>query len=148
MHRSEAETAAGFTLIEAIVALVILSAVIIGFYDFLSTTLNSARRMELASIAFDHQTNALELATALNPMDQPEGTLDFGKYKIRWTAHVLGDVRQSSRYPAGRGIFKVALYRVVFTFPDDADLSPIEVTRLGFHRDNVPDIAPAGETAN
>jgi general secretion pathway protein I len=137
MFHSEAQTAAGFTLIEAIVALVILSAVMIGFYDFLSTALNGARRMELASIAYDHRTNALELATSLNPMDMPEGTLDLGKYRVTWTSHVLGGIRQSARYPAGRGIFKVALYRMVFTFPDDAEIPPIEVTRLGYRRDDV-----------
>jgi general secretion pathway protein I len=138
MLHSEAETAAGFTLIEAIVALVILSAVMIGFYDFLSTALNGARRMELASLAYDHRTNALELASALNPMDMPEGTLDLGKYRVHWTSHVLGDIRQSSRYPSGRGFYKVALYRMVFTFPDDAEIRPIEVTRLGYRRDDLP----------
>jgi len=144
MLDSEAETAAGFTLIEAIVALVILSAVMIGFYDFLSTALNGAHRMELASFAYDRRTNALELATALNPMDLPEGTLDLGKYRVHWTSHVLGDIRQSSRYPVGRGIFKVALYRMIFTFPDDAEVPPIEVTRLGYHRDDIPQSFPPG----
>jgi len=138
MRHSEKETAAGFTLIEAIVALVILSTVIIGFYNFLSTALNGARRMEMASIAYDHRTNALELATAINPMEQPEGTLDLGKYRVQWTSDLLGDIRQSSRYPAGQGIFKVALYRMTFTFPDDAEVPAIEVTRLGYHRDNLP----------
>ena len=148
MPHSEAETAAGFTLIEAIVALVILSTVMIAFYDFLSTALNGAHRMELASIAYDHRTNALELATALNPMDMPEGTLNLGNYRVHWTSRALGDIRQSSRYPIGRGIFKVALYQMVFTFPDDADVPPIEVTRLGFHRDDLPEMLPAGAAKN
>ena len=130
-------------MIEAIVALVILSAAMIGFYDFLSTALNGARRMELASIAYDQRMNALELATALNPMDLPEGTLDLGKYRIHWTSHVLGDIRQSSRYPIGRGVFKVALYRMIFTFPDDADIPPIEATRLGYRRDELPQTGPS-----
>lgn len=143
MPHSTTETAAGFTLIEAIVALVILSAAMIGFYDFLSTALNGARRMELASIAYDQRMNALELATALNPMDLPEGTLDLGKYRIHWTSHVLGDIRQSSRYPIGRGVFKVALYRMIFTFPDDADIPPIEATRLGYRRDELPQTGPS-----
>lgn len=140
MLDSKAQKAAGFTLIEAIVALVILSAVMIGFYDFLSTALNGARRMELASIAYDQRTNALELATALNPMDLPEGTLDLGKYRVHWTSHVIGDIRQSSRYPVGQGIFKVALYRMIFTFPDEAEVPPIEVTRLGYQRDALPQL--------
>ena len=144
MHHNAAETPAGFTLIEAIVALVILSAAMIGFYDFLSTALNGARRMELASIAYDQRTNAIELATALNPMDLPEGTLDLGKYRVHWTSHIIGDIRQSSRYPVGRGLFKVALYRMIFTFPGDAEVPAIEVTRLGYHRDDLPQSLPTG----
>ena len=136
----------GFTLIEAIVALVVLAAVMVGFFAFLSSALNGAHRMELASVAYDHRENALQLATALNPMEVPEGTLNLGKYRIHWTSTVIGDIRQSSRFPAGRGDFKVALYRMVFSFPDDQDVPPIEVTRMGYHRDGLPNPLLTGPT--
>jgi general secretion pathway protein I len=128
----------GFTLIETIVALVILSTAVIVFYNFLSTALNSAGRVQSASLAYDRHVNALELATSFNPMDLPQGVLDLGTYHIQWTSQLLGDVRQSSLYPAGRGIFKVALYRITLSFPDDSQIAPITVTRLGYHRDDVP----------
>jgi prepilin-type N-terminal cleavage/methylation domain-containing protein len=127
----------GFTLLETIVALVILSAAAIAFFEFLSTTLGGARRMELASRAFDQRTNALEIATAVNPMALPEGTLNLGPYSISWSSQRLGGVRQSSGYPIGAGVFKIALYRMVFAFPA-ADTPPIAVTRIGFRRDTVP----------
>ena len=130
--------AQGFTLIETIVALVILATAVVVFYSFLSSELNGAGRVEAAANAFDRRTNALELATAINPMAMPQGTFDLGTYRIAWTSQRLGDVRQSTRYPAGRGIFKVALYRMTFTFPGDTKTAPIEVTRLGYRRDNVP----------
>lgn len=130
--------AEGFTLVEAIVALVILSTAVVVFYNFLSTTLNSAGRVQAASIAYDHHVNALELATSLNPMDQPQGVLDLGTYHIEWTSRLIGDMRQSGVYPAGRGIFKVALYRLTFSFPDDGDTAPISVTRIGYRRDELP----------
>jgi general secretion pathway protein I len=133
--------ASGFTLIETIVALVILSAVTIVFYNFLSTSLNGARRVEQTAIAYDHHMNALELATAVNPMAMPAGTMKVGTYRIHWTSRLLGDIRQSSKYPAGRGVFKIALYRMTFDFPDSVDIAPIEVTRMGYHRDDVPDFS-------
>jgi prepilin-type N-terminal cleavage/methylation domain-containing protein len=128
----------GFTLIETLVALVILSAALLAFYNFLSTSLNGAWRVESASIAYDRQMNALELATMLNPMDKPTGTVDLGTYQISWAAQAISEVRQSSRYPLGRGSFKVALYRVTLTFSNDARTPPVEVTRFGYHR---PDIS-------
>ena len=135
---------AGFTLIEAIIALVVLGVVLAAFFDFLSGTLLGARRIEAASTAYDHRTNALEVASAINPMELPEGSLKLGPYHINWSSKPIGDVRQSSGYPGGAGIFKVALYRVTLTFPDDAGIAPVEVTRLGFRRDNVP-LTPFGD---
>ncbi len=128
----------GFTLLETLVALVILSGVLLVFYNFLSTSLSGAGRVESASIAYDHQMNALELATMLNPMDKPTGAIDLGAYRISWTSQPVGGVQQSSGYPAGRGIFRVALYHVTFSFPGDLETPPVEITRLGYHR---PDIS-------
>jgi general secretion pathway protein I len=139
MHGAE-----GFTLIETIVALVILSTAVVVFYNFLSSQLNGAGRVEAAANAYDRRMNALELATAINPMAMPQGTFDLGTYRIAWTSQLLGDVHQSSRYPAGRGIFNIALYRMTFTFPGDANTAPIGVTRLGYRRNNVPSLAGAG----
>ena len=127
-------------MIETIVALVILSTAVVVFYNFLSSQLNGAGRVEAAANAFDRRTNALELATAINPMAMPQGTFDLGTYRIAWTSQPRGDVRQSMRYPAGRGIFKVALYRMTFTFPGDTETASIDVTRLGYRRDNVPSL--------
>lgn len=135
-----------FTLIETIVALVILSSAVIVFYNFLSTALNSADRVQAASIAYDRHLNALELATSLNPMDFPQGVLDLGTYHIQWASQLLGNVRQSSRYPTGRGVFKIALYRITLSFPDDGQIAPIVVTRLGYRRDNLPDSLASSPT--
>jgi general secretion pathway protein I len=131
--------AEGFTLIETIVALVILSTAVVVFYNFLSSQLNGAGRVEAAANAYDRRTNALELASAINPMATPQGTFDLGTYRILWTSQLLGDVHRSSRYPAGQGIFEVALYRMTFTFPGDGDTAPISVTRIGYRREDVPE---------
>ncbi|MDR3415418.1 MAG: prepilin-type N-terminal cleavage/methylation domain-containing protein [Nevskia sp.] len=141
LHRA----AAGFTLIEAIVALVILSTALMEFYSLLSTQLRGAAKLQAASIAYDHRMNALELADSLNPMLMPQGTLDLDSYRIHWNSRLLGDVHQSSGYPVGQGLFQVALYRVTCTFPDDAQTDPIEVTKLGYRRDSLPQsFTPAG----
>jgi prepilin-type N-terminal cleavage/methylation domain-containing protein len=136
--------AAGFTLIETIVALVILSAALMAFYSLLSTLLNGAVRLEAGSLAYDRRTNALELATTLNPMLAPQGRFDLGTYRISWTSRLLDNIRQSSRYPSGRGIFWVGLYRVTLAFPDDPQIPPIEVTRVGYRRADAPTAAASG----
>lgn len=141
LHSGERQlpiTTAGFTLIETLVALVILSSVLLAFYGLLSAALTSADRMNAAAIAYDRRANALELATAVNPMASPLGTFSLGTYRISWTSRLLGDLRRSGTYPAGSGSFTVGLYRVTLRFPDDPSTAPISVTRLGYRRDNVP----------
>jgi general secretion pathway protein I len=124
----------GFTLIEAIVALVMLSMALVAFYDFLSTSLQSADRIALASVAYDRHENALALANTINPMAMPKGSFDVGHYHIDWQSQPIDPIRQSSRYPFGPGLFMIALYRITLNFPDDHDIAPIVVTKLGYHR--------------
>src|ERR1700729_1050732 len=56
----------GFTLIEVLVALVILSAGLLVFYEFLSGALDAAGRVRHAAEAYDRDQNALALAATLN----------------------------------------------------------------------------------
>lgn len=149
-HTERNRADAGFTLLETIVALVILTAGLMGFYSFLVTMLNGANRLQAAAIAYDRQANALELAKTVNPMDAPDGTFDLGSYRIQWSSQLLKNVRQSSRYPTGAGVFKVALYLVTFRFPDDGGVEPIAVTKLGYHRDMEPlrNLQPTPSTAS
>jgi general secretion pathway protein I len=133
-QRPDPARAAGFTLIETMVALVILSVSLIAFYDFLSSALNGAARIQAVSTAYDRHTNALELATTINPMANADGTFNLGAYRIRWTSRAIRDVQQASGFPTGIGAFKVALYRVTLSFPD-SKIAPIEVTRVGYRKD-------------
>ena len=138
MPTDRTQAGAGFTLIETIVALVILASAVVVFSSFLSSQLNGAGRVEQAANSYDRHMNALEIATAINPMATPQGTFDLGTYRIAWNSQLVGEVHQSSRYPAGRGIFKVALYRITFSFIGGMETAPLAVTRLGYRRDNEP----------
>lgn len=139
-----ADSQAGFTLIEAIVALVVLSAGVIGFYGFLSSSINSARRAEQALLAVDRRQNALELASAINPMATPDGVFDLGPYRIQWSSTIIDGPRQSTRGLNGAGIFKVALYRLTFSFPDDRQMAPMTLTQMGYRRDRLVGQSAAG----
>jgi len=145
---ASAPGAAGFTLIEVIVALAILAAGLMAFYEFLAASLRAADRVRAAAIEYDCDQNALALASGLNPMATPDGVLDLGAYRIRWHASRIGEVtRNSAGLNGGEGGFAVALYRVVLDFPDYREFAPVEVTILGYHRATVPE-RPSGEAVN
>ena len=137
--RGKAAGAAGFTLIEALVALVILSAGLLVFYEFLATSLRAADRVRHAAAAYDRERNALALASTLNPMAAPDGSFDLGPYRIHWHAERLTSPRRSTSFPlAGQGQFTIALYRVVLDFPDNREFAPVATTKLGYHRETAP----------
>ena len=138
---------AGFTLIETLVALVILAAALLAFYQFLATALNGAAAAERAAAAYDRRQNALALAATLNPMATPAGNFDLGLYRIRWRSEPEGALRQSSGFPSGTGQFIIALYRVVLDFPGEPDILPVEVTKFGYRREAPPPGA-SGEPVN
>jgi prepilin-type N-terminal cleavage/methylation domain-containing protein len=138
---------AGFTLIETLVALVILTAALLAFYQFLATALKGATAAERAAAAYDRQQNALALAATLNPMETPAGNFDLGLYRIRWRSEPAGAARQSSGFPSGKGQFIIGLYRVVLDFPGEPDIPAVEVTKLGYRREASPTEA-SGEPVN
>lgn len=131
--RPEPSDAAGFTLIEAVVALVLLSASLIAFHEFVGSALIGAGRVQQAALEYDCDRNALALASALNPMEAPEGSFDAGTYRIRWRSEPIGDALQSRAYPSGKGRFQIALYRLVLDFPERPQFAAVEVTKLGYH---------------
>jgi prepilin-type N-terminal cleavage/methylation domain-containing protein len=134
----DAAKVAGFTLIETLVALVILAASLLAFYEFLGAALNGAAAAERAAIAYDRRQNALTLAATLNPMERPEGSFDLGFYRIRWRSEPIAAPRQSSGFPSGKGRFIIALYRVVLDFPGEPAFSDVEVTKLGYRLEASP----------
>ncbi len=140
-------SSAGFTLIETLVALVILAASLLAFYEFLAGALNGAAAAERAAAAYDRRQSALALAASLNPMETPEGSFDLGPYRIHWRAERIGAVRQSSGFPSGKGRFTIALYRVVLDFPGERGLPEVELTKLGYHRETAPG-EPSAEGVN
>jgi prepilin-type N-terminal cleavage/methylation domain-containing protein len=144
---SDPPKTAGFTLVETLVALVILSTALFAFYDFLASALSAARAAERAATAYDLRRNALALAATLNPMETPEGTFDLGSYRIRWRAEPIGAMRQSGGFPSGKGRFTIGLYRVVLDFPEERRFPGVEVTKLGYHLE-VPSGRPLGDATN
>ena len=144
---AEPPRSAGFTLIETLVALVILAASLFAFYEFLASALNGAAAAERAAAAYDRRQNALAVAAVLNPMETPEGSFDLGGYRIRWRAERLGAVRRSSGFPSGTGKFAIGLYRVVLDFPGEPEFPGVEVTKFGYHRKTPPG-EPSADAVN
>lgn len=101
----------GFTLIEAIVAMVIVSILSMSLYSWLSASYVSSNRAIKNLNKSDAVVSAKAYIERLNPMLQPEGAYQIGDYHILWSSQPITDIRPV--YNGGTiGLFDVALYNV------------------------------------
>ncbi|MBV8889995.1 MAG: prepilin-type N-terminal cleavage/methylation domain-containing protein [Alphaproteobacteria bacterium] len=133
---------AGFTLLEALVAIALLAGTMVAIFQLVATTLNSAHRVGASNETAEIELNATEAMTVVNPMLQDAGAIDLGPYRLRWTSTAVSPVSDGLGYPRGTGLFQLALYdcAVRVEAPDGALLTSFTLRRLGYRRVRDPQI--------
>jgi general secretion pathway protein I len=101
----------GFTLIEAIVALVLIGGVGMVLFSWINGSVVALRRVEDANARNEATSNIIEYMQSVNPMETPEGKTDFGAYQIRWKSEPLVDAVDGVSNPQGIGLFQLGLYQ-------------------------------------
>ena len=119
---------AGFTLLEAIVAIVVLFATLVPLYVLISSLSQSAFKVDQANREAEYETDALNIMSQVNPTLNPAGSIDLGPYVVNWAAQPVLKPIDGSAYPSGISAFRIGLYqakvdvvrhdgRVVVSFP-------------------------------
>jgi general secretion pathway protein I len=104
--------AKGFTLLEAIVAMVVFSLGAFALYGWLSTnmiTLDRIRLRQEQEVAF---ASALDLVRRSNPMLAPAGQRDVGDMTVTWRSKPVEDPKPSVDQSGSNGIYMIGLYTV------------------------------------
>lgn len=102
---------AGFTLLEAIVAIALLGALLVPLYSLMSRNLDGLVRVGLANQQSEVTLNALALLDTVNPMLRPEGSTPLGPYMLRWRSVALTAPIDGVGFPAGQSLYQIAMYR-------------------------------------
>lgn len=102
----------GFTLLEAIVAIVIIGACLIPLLGFISQATLQLQRAGDANARSIAQESILNFLETLNPMAQPTGRIILGGLTVDWTSEVIVPANTSVRIGAGLPQFSVGFYRV------------------------------------
>ena len=104
---------AGFTLLEALVAVAIAALCLIPLMSLQRTYIDGQRRHEATLLRTEIQRNALTLLREVNPTDEPEGQrLLPPDLTLSWTATPISDLKTSTGFPTGDGPYSVQLYRL------------------------------------
>ncbi|HWS78712.1 MAG TPA: prepilin-type N-terminal cleavage/methylation domain-containing protein [Thermomonas sp.] len=123
----------GFTLLEAIVALVVFSLGAFALYGWLSTnviTLNRIRERQQLEVAMH---SALDLIRRSNPMETPTGQRKVGDFIVTWSSTPVEPPKSGVDQSGGPSIFLVGLYELdVRATRDGKELHAFRVRQAGW----------------
>lgn len=113
MNRSpQARAIAGFTLLEAIVAMTIFVMTALALFAWQSTNLRSLERIESRAAYAQQVQSALAMVETVNPMIEPKGERPLGQKKVRWEAKEIEPAKSGRTTTGQPSLFDVGLYDV------------------------------------
>lgn len=125
--------AAGFTLLEAIVALVVFTMGAFALYGWLSTniiTLDRVRDRQQVELAMQ---SALDMVRRSNPMQTPAGQRRAGDLLVSWSSVPVEPPRPNVVQSGRPAIYLVGLYDVtVRVMRDGQELHVFHVRQVGW----------------
>ena len=134
---------AGFSLIEALIALTIAALVLGALFEL---QIQMARGQQRAAAAMEQvaaQENAIALTRDINPMAEPTGSISLPRGDtIRWTSQAKTRSQTNVGFPTGNGQFEVQLFTLTVEVqrPDGRPVPPLQFDRLGWRRLSPSDV--------
>lgn len=108
--RPRSRTQQGFTLIEAIVAMVLIATTGMALFSWINSNLITLNRVQEANAESAATSNVVDYMNTVNPMLTPQGEAGLGAYRMSWKANTSTDPRDGAGYPYGISQYQLALY--------------------------------------
>lgn len=125
----------GFTLLEAIVALVVFSMGAFSLYAWLATNVKTLERIQERRALAELRTSALDMMELVNPMAEPAGRRAVGRFEVRWRARALAPARGGVTQVGLPTLFQVGLYEVeVRVLAGSREMDRFSVRRVGYRQ--------------
>jgi len=124
----KASATRGFTLLEAIVAITIMSTASIALYSWYGTIMIGLVRTEDRMQVTEFARNLDAHLTTINPAGEHDGSYSANGFTAIWTARLV-EPKQDGRNRGGQpGYYRVGLYELDIQVVEDA--TRIEIDRL------------------
>jgi general secretion pathway protein I len=123
----------GFTLLEAIVALVLITTTGMALLSWINTNLVTLRHVQQAQQRHEAIRNALAFMDTINPLEKPQGEETVGIYTFRWEAQAVELPKD------GKGLYQIGLYDTEIEVSlDDELLALFTLRQVGFKQVREP----------
>jgi len=124
----------GFTLIEAIVALVLIATTGMALFSYINSNIITLNRVQEINAKNAATLNIVEYMNNINPMTSPEGQSHLGSYQISWKAEMLTEPRDGAGYPYSISLFQLGLYqtKVIVKKTDDKFWFSFNLQQVGY----------------
>lgn len=128
----------GFGLLEALVALVLLSSVGFALLAWVQQSLDTTQRIRDFYIEQDARRAALDWIRSTNPMAEPTGEFLHNQIHIRWKNTPETNPIPQIGYPQGIGKHEIALFKTEIRFfragNTETPWFTEEIMTIGYHR--------------
>ena len=131
----------GFTLLEAIVAMVIMATALLALYSWLSTSTMALNRAQAQAHAIEDARAALALVEDINPMVEPDGERIAAPLTVRWRSQALTERRPGLSRIGMPTQFDFILYQVdVEVLRDGRLVRQFDLRRAGWEVARPPNL--------
>jgi general secretion pathway protein I len=125
----------GFSLLEAIVALVVIASSGLALYSWINSNLISLARIEATARRAGAVQNALDLMAQINPAAQTSGNLLINGLTIEWNAEELEPLRDGVGYPGGIGLYQIGLFDTeVRVSQEEREIASFTLRQVGYEQ--------------
>mgnify|MGYP001570751617 FL=1 len=132
----------GFTLLEAVVAMVLISGTGAALLSWINSELGAVSRLQQSNARAEAKVNVMEYMHTVNPMLTPEGNAAFAAFRLSWNAKEVTPVQDGLAYPRGISLYQLALYDTLVrvTSPDGTPWFDFTLRQVGYKkvRENRP----------
>lgn len=131
----------GFTLLEAVVALVLIATAGMALLDWVNNNLMNLNRVQTLQQRNEAIRSALVFMESVNPLEHPEGNQTIGVYTFSWQSQPIESPKDGVSFTGDVGFYQLGLFDVQMTITvNNQLLTQFSMRQVGYKQVRKPNL--------